>query len=66
MSNTGPEVIKLFLRSNQLRMKFQLLKKTKMLKNKDQPCVQLSDAVFIMLINVKMTMIVEFSMKFFL
>ena len=35
-------------------MKFQLLIKTKMLKNKNFSCfIKLSDAVFILLINVK-------------
>ena len=44
----GPEVIKLFSCSTQLRVKFQLLIKYRQLKK------LLSDVVFIMLINVKM------------
>ena len=44
-----------FLCSTQLGMEFQLLTKTKMLKNKD---VCFSDVVIIMLINVKMPTIV--------
>ena len=47
----GPEVIKHFSCSTQLRMKFQLLIKTKMLTFL---AFKLSDIVFIMLINVKM------------
>ena len=35
-------------------MKFQLLTKTKMLKNKDISCFQTLEVVFIMLINDKM------------
>ena len=50
----SPEVIKLFSCSTQLSIKFQLLRKTKMLKNKDLFCFKPSDVVFIMLINVKM------------
>ena len=53
----GPEVIKLinFKPLTQLRMKFQLLIKTKMLKNKDFPFL---DFVFIRLISVEMATIV--------
>ena len=36
-------------------MKFQLLIKTKVLKSEDLSSLKLSDVVFIMLINVKMT-----------
>ena len=46
----GPEVIKLFSCSTQLRVKFQLLIKIKYRQLKKL----LSDVVFIMLINVKM------------
>ena len=35
---SGPHVIKLYSCSTQLKMKFQLLIKTKMLKNKDISC----------------------------
>ena len=38
MNSPGPEVIKLFSCSTQLSMKFQLLLKTKILKNKDFTC----------------------------
>ena len=55
----GPEVIKLFSCSIQLNMKFQLLIKAKMIKNqKKNLAFKLSDAAFIMLINVKMPTIV--------
>ena len=55
----GLEVIKRFSCSTQLIMRFQLLIKTKMLKNKGFLfAFKLSDVVFIMLINVKMPMIV--------
>ena len=49
---------KTFSCSIQLSMKFQLLIKTKMLKNKDFFCLIKSDDVFILLINVKMPTIV--------
>ena len=39
-------------------MKFQLLIKTKMVKNKDFLAFKLSDVVFVMLINVKVSTIV--------
>ena len=39
-SNPGHWIIKLFSCSNQLSMKFQLLIKTEMLKNKDISCFQ--------------------------
>ena len=39
-------------------MKFQLLIKAKILKDKDFSCFKLSDVVFIMLINVKMPTVV--------
>ena len=39
-TNTGPQVIELFSCSSLLSMKFQLLIKTKMLKNKDLFCFQ--------------------------
>ena len=51
---SGSEVIKLFPSSTQLSMKFQLLIITRILTNKDG----LSDAVFIMLINIKMPTVV--------
>ena len=55
----GPEVIKLFSCSTQLSTKFQLLMKTKILKNKEvSNGLSLLDVVFIMLINVKMSTIV--------
>ena len=50
--------MKLFLSSTQLSMEFQLLIKSKMLKNKDFLAFKLSDVVFIMLIDVKMPTIV--------
>ena len=60
--NPGPEVIKLFSCSTQLSMKFQLhIKSLFILKCwKDQIflVLKLSDAVFILLINVKMPTIV--------
>ena len=49
---SDPEVIKLFSCSTQLSVKFQLLIKTKLLKNKDVSTLNFSDVVFIMLINV--------------
>ena len=54
------EVIKLFSCSTELSVKFQMLIKTIMLKNKDFSCFQTLtvDVVFIMLINVKMPTIV--------
>ena len=54
----GPEVIKPFSCSAQMSMKFQLLLKIKTLNNKDFICFKLSYAVFILVINVKMTTIV--------
>ena len=51
---TGLKDIKQFSCSTQLSMKFQLLIKTKMSKYIDSSCFQLSDVVFIMLINVEM------------
>ena len=56
--DTGSEVIKLFTCSSQLSMKFQHLIKTKKLNIKYFSCLQLSDVLFIMLINVKMPTIV--------
>ena len=50
----GPENIKTFSCPTQLSMIFQLLIKSKMLKNKDFFAFILSDVVLIMLINVKM------------
>ena len=38
---SGPKVIKLFSCSSQLNMEFQMLIKSKMLKNKDFSCVQM-------------------------
>ena len=55
-----PEVIKLFSGSTKLSTKFQLLIKTKTLKNKDFLALKLSDVVFIMLITVKMPTILTF------
>ena len=53
------EVIQLFLCSIHLSMKFQLLiRKMKYLNMKKFLALSLSDVVFIMLINVKMTTIV--------
>ena len=57
-SSTGPEVIKLFSCSTQLSMKFKLLIKTKYLELKQFLALSLSDVVFIMLINVKISTIV--------
>ena len=51
--------MKLFLSSTQLGMEFQLLIKSKMLKNKDFLAFKLSDVVFIMLIDVKMPTYVD-------
>ena len=56
-----PEVIKRFSCSTQLSMQFQLLIKGKIMKNKDfflAVKLKLSDAVFILLINVKIPTIV--------
>ena len=54
-----PEIIKLFSCSTQPSMLFQLLIKTKMLKKINIfLTLKLSDAVFILLINVKMQIIV--------
>ena len=49
----GPVDIKLFSRSTQLSMKFELLIKSKIVKNND-PALKLPYDVFILLINVKM------------
>ena len=57
-SGLGPKVIKLFSCSTQLSTKFQLLIGTKIPTNKEVSCFNLSDVVFIMLINVKMPTIV--------
>ena len=59
----GPEVIKLFSCSTQLSNGFQLLIKSKMLKNKSVLPFKLSDVVhvLIMLIYVKMPTIVGIS-----
>ena len=54
----GHEVIKMFTCSTQVSMKFQVLIKNKMLKNKTLLALKLSDAVFILLINAKMPTIV--------
>ena len=54
---TRPQGYKPLSCSTQLSMKFQLLIKAKMLKNKDFS-FKLSDVAFIMLINVKMPTIV--------
>ena len=52
MFQTGPEVIELFSCSTQLGMKFQLLIKGKMLKNKDFfLALKSSDAVLALLKN---------------
>ena len=59
LSWPGLEVIKLFLCSTQLSMKFQLLIKSTMLKKKKNfLAFKLSGIVFIMPINVKMPTIV--------
>ena len=55
---SGPAVVKLFSCSTQLSLEFQLLIKTKMLKNIGIPCFYISDDVFILLINAKMPTIV--------
>ena len=55
----GPEVIKLFSCSTQHSMKFQLLIKNKIPTNTDFFALNLSDVVFIMLINVKMPTVVD-------
>ena len=57
-SDQVPEVLKLIPCSTQLSMQFQLLIKTKLLKNKAFIAFELSDVVFIMLTNVKMPKIV--------
>ena len=54
----GPEVIKLFSCSTQLSIKFQLLIKTKLLKNANFLAFKLSNVAFSMLINVKMPTLV--------
>ena len=54
----GPQIIKLFPCSTQLRMKFQLLIKGKTVKNNYILAFKLSDVVFILLMNVKMPTIV--------
>ena len=53
---SSSKIIRLFSCSTQLSTKFQLLTKTKMQKKKKKifPAYKLSEAVFIMLINVKM------------
>ena len=56
LNQTGLEVIKLF--HAQPSMKFQVLIKAQMLKNKDFFAVKLLVGVFILLINVKMPTIV--------
>ena len=58
--NTDLKVIKLFSCLTQLSTAFQLLIKIKILTNEDVSCFMspISDAVFIMLINVKMPTIV--------
>ena len=57
--NPAPEVIKLFTCSTQLSTKFQLLiKKLKYRQMKKCLALSLSDVIFIMLINVKMSTIV--------
>ena len=58
MVSLGLEVIKLFSCSTQLSTKFQLLIKTEILTNEEVVALNLSDVVFIMLINVKMPTIV--------
>ena len=58
MQQSGKEVIKLFSCSTQLSMHFYLLIETKMLKIKTFIASKLSNAVFIMLINVKMPTII--------
>ena len=57
--NPGPEVRKLFSCLAQLSMKFQVLLKTKLLKNKKIiSFVKHTDVVFIQFINVEMPTIV--------
>ena len=47
-NGTGPQFTKHFSCStHQMSMKFQLLIKTKMMKNKDFSCLKLADVVFI-------------------
>ena len=53
LPRTGLEVTKLFSCSTQLSIKFQLLIKTEMLRNKEFLAFKLPNDVFIMLINVK-------------
>ena len=53
-----PRGYKTFFSSTQLSMNFQLLIKTKMLKNKTFLAFKLADVLFIMLISVKMPSIV--------
>ena len=55
----NPKVIKHFSCSSQLSMKFQLLIITKILKNIDFSCFEISDIVFILLTYVKMPKIVR-------
>ena len=60
---SSPKVIKLLSCSTQLSMKFQLLIKTEIPTNEEVYCfssiaLSLSDVVFILLINVKMSTIV--------
>ena len=59
-STPGSGAIKLFSCSTQLSMKFQVLMKPKMLKSTDFSCFQtLRYCIYIMLINVKMSIIVD-------
>ena len=55
---SGPQVIKLFSRSTQLSIEFQMLIKSKMFKIKTFLAFRCSDVLFIMLINIKMPTIV--------
>ena len=55
---SGPEVIKLFVCSTQMSTEFQLLIKLKYRQIKKFHALNLSDVVFIMLVNVKMPTIV--------
>ena len=57
---SGLEVIKLFSRSTQLSTKFKMIIKTKIPTSKVFLALSLSDVVFIMLINVKMSTILTF------
>ena len=54
----APGGYKLFSGSTRLITKFQLSRKTKILTNEDVFALSLSDVVFILLKNVKMTTIV--------